>query len=143
MFKRLLSEVGLDIEFLVMPFRLSNAPATFIMLMNDILRSFIGKFVVHFIDDILVYNKSVAEHREHLREVFTVLRRAILFANKKKTELCLTKLVYLRSLLLRIVWKWIRKSYRYFRMASAYKCNRVASILRIYTVLSKTYQRIF
>ena len=82
-------------EFLVMPFGLTNAPATFVMLMNDLLRPFIGKFVVHFIDDILVYSKSIVEHREHLKEVFTVLREAILFANKKKTELCLTKLVYL------------------------------------------------
>ena len=78
-----------------MPFGLTNAPATFIMLMNDILRPFIGKFLIHFIDDILVYSKSIVEYREHLKEVFIVLRKAILFANKKKTELCLTKLVYL------------------------------------------------
>ena len=63
--------------------------------MNDILCPFIGKFAEHFIDDNLVYSKSVVEHREHLKEVFTILRKAILFANKKKIELCLTKLVYL------------------------------------------------
>ena len=69
------------------------------MLMNDTLRPYIGKFVVHFIDDILVYSKSIAEHHEHLKEVFIVLRKAILFANKKKTELCLMKLVYLGFIL--------------------------------------------
>ena len=68
-----------------MPFGLTNAPATFVMLMNDILRPFIGKFVVHFIDDILVYSKSVVEHREQLKDVFIVLRKSALFANKKKT----------------------------------------------------------
>ena len=82
-------------EFSVMTFGLTNAPAMFVMLVNDILCPFIEKFIVHFIDNILVYSKSIAEHREHLREVFTALRRAILFANKKKTELCLIKLVYL------------------------------------------------
>ena len=62
------------------------------MLMNDMLRSYIGKFIVHFIDDILVYNKSLAEH---LRVVFIALRKAILYANKKKTLLCVGRLEYL------------------------------------------------
>lgn len=66
-------------QFLVMPFGLINAPATFVTLMNDTLRRYIGKFVVHFIDDILLYSKNIIEHAEHLRELFTVLRKAILY----------------------------------------------------------------
>jgi hypothetical protein len=82
-------------EWLVIPFGLTNASNTFMRLMNHVLRAFIDKFVVVYFDDILVYNKDLKKHIEHLRYVFDVLRCEKLYANFKKCTFCMEKVVFL------------------------------------------------
>jgi hypothetical protein len=82
-------------EWLVMPFELTNAPSTFMCLMNEVLRSFIGKFVMVYFDDILIYNKSLDEHIDHLCAVFGALREACLLANLEKCTFCTDRVAFL------------------------------------------------
>ena len=82
-------------EFLVMPFGLCNAPATFQALMNDVLRPFLRRFVLVFFDDILIYSASLAEHLRHVRAVLTVLHQHRLFVKRSKCAFGVDSIAYL------------------------------------------------
>ncbi|KAA3470206.1 Transposon Ty3-I Gag-Pol polyprotein [Gossypium australe] len=82
-------------EFLVMPFGLTNAPAVFMDLMNLIFRPYLDKFVVVFIDDILIYTQDENEHAKHLSMVLQILREKQLYAKFSKSEFWLNEVGFL------------------------------------------------
>ena len=82
-------------EFMVMPFGLTNAPATFQNLMNHTFREHLDRFVVVYLDDILVYSKDEDEHVAHLREVFKRLRDQKLYGKLSKCDFAKSEVEYL------------------------------------------------
>ncbi|KAG8503513.1 hypothetical protein CXB51_001473 [Gossypium anomalum] len=82
-------------EFLVMPFGLTNAPAAFMDLMNRVFQPFLDRFLVIFIDDILVYSETEEKHIKHLRIVLQVLREKELYAKFSKCEFWLREVTFL------------------------------------------------
>ncbi|GJV33683.1 putative reverse transcriptase domain-containing protein [Tanacetum coccineum] len=82
-------------EFTVMPFGLTNAPAVFMDLMNRVCKPYLDKFVIVFIDDILIYSKSKEEHEVHLRLVLELLRKEKLYAKFSKCEFWLQEVHFL------------------------------------------------
>lgn len=82
-------------EFLVMAFGLTNAPATFQSLMNEVLKPYLRKFVLVFFDDILIYSKSWAEHLQHVSAVFQLLRHNQLALKRSKCAFGITSVAYL------------------------------------------------
>ena len=84
-------------EFTVMPFRLTNAPTTFMDLMHRVFQPYLNRFVVVFMDDILIYSKSKEDHKGHLRVVLRTLREHQLYAKFKKYEFWLIEVRFLRK----------------------------------------------
>ncbi|KAL0540972.1 hypothetical protein IC582_020998 [Cucumis melo] len=82
-------------EFIVMSFGLTKAPAVFMDMMNRVFREFLDTFVIVFIDDILIYSKTEAEHEEHLRIVLQTLRDNKLYAKFSKCEFWLKQVSFL------------------------------------------------
>jgi len=86
-------------EYAVMPFGVTNAPAVFMDYMNQIFWPYLDKFVVVFIDDILIYSKNNEEHVDHLNVVLAVLRKHQLYGKLSKCELWLEEVQFLRHVI--------------------------------------------
>jgi len=71
-------------EFVVIPFGFTNAPTTFVCLMNSVLHPYLDKFFIVFIDDILIYSKNEEEHAEHLAIMLRFLREHQLYSKLRK-----------------------------------------------------------
>ncbi|GJV34881.1 putative reverse transcriptase domain-containing protein [Tanacetum coccineum] len=117
-------------EFIVMPFSLTNAPAIFMDLMNRVCRSYLDKFVIVFIDDILIYSKNQKEHVEDLRLVLELLKKKKLYAKFSKCEFWLREVQFLRHVI-----NGLAGYYRGF----IENFSKIAKSLTILTQKSKTF----
>ncbi|GKE27245.1 putative reverse transcriptase domain-containing protein [Tanacetum coccineum] len=82
-------------EFHVMPFGLTNAPAVFMDLMNRVCKPYLEKFMIVFINDILIYSKTQQEHGEHLKSIVELLKKEELYAKFSKCEFWIPKIQFL------------------------------------------------
>jgi hypothetical protein len=86
-------------EFTVVPFGLSNAPIVFMSLMNGVFEDYLDKFVIVFLDDILVYSRTEEEHEQYLRMVFQVLREHQLYSKLRKCSFYQERIHYLGNII--------------------------------------------
>ncbi|KAJ9536808.1 hypothetical protein OSB04_un000032 [Centaurea solstitialis] len=86
-------------EWMVMPFGLSNAPSTFMRLMNHIFKPLIGQCVVIYFDDILIFSLDLQQHLHHLRRVFSIMREQKLYANSEKCRFLSPEVLFLGYLI--------------------------------------------
>ncbi|GKD69860.1 putative nucleotidyltransferase, ribonuclease H [Tanacetum coccineum] len=148
-------------EFTVMPFGLTNAPAVFMDLMNKVCRPYLDKFVIVFIDDILIYSKTQEEHVKHLRLVLELLKNEKLYAKFFKCEFWLREVQFLGHVIngngihvnpskIEAVknWKAPRtptEVYSFLGLAGYYcrfieNFSKIAKSLTILTQMSKTFE---
>nr|GEZ65263.1 hypothetical protein [Tanacetum cinerariifolium] len=118
-------------EFQVMPFRLTNAPAIFMDLMNQVCKPYLDKFVIIFIDDILIYSKSEEEHLEHLKLILELLKKEELYTKFSKCEFWLSKIAKPMTKLTQksMKFEWTKKAETAFQLLKQKLCS--ASIIAL------------
>ncbi|GJU93668.1 putative reverse transcriptase domain-containing protein [Tanacetum coccineum] len=119
-------------EFTVMPFRLTNTPAIFMDLMNRVCKPYLDKFVIVFIDDILIYSKSKEEHEVHLKTIIYLLKKEKLYAKFSKCEFWLQEVQFLGHVVNR---DGLAGYYRRF----IENFSKIAKPLTLLTQKNKTY----
>jgi transposase InsO family protein len=88
-------------EFLVLPFGLTNAPATFMHLMHQTFREYLDQFVIVFLDDVLIYSRTLSDHHIHVRKVLEILRKQKLYAKESKCEFFQSEVEFLGHIISR------------------------------------------
>ncbi|GKF24920.1 putative reverse transcriptase domain-containing protein, partial [Tanacetum coccineum] len=86
-------------EFRIIPFGLANAPAVFMDLMNRVCKPYLDKFIIVFIDDILIYSRNEKEHEEHLKTILELLKKEELYAKFSKYEFWINTVKFLRHVI--------------------------------------------
>jgi hypothetical protein len=123
-------------QFKVMPFGLTNALATFQCVMNQVLHPFLSQFVLVFLDDILIYNKSLADHVTHLEQVLSALRTHQLYLKASKCSFAQASLEYLGHIIsTQGVATDPSKDSGHASLASAHFSYRAQSFLGAYMIL--------
>lgn len=95
-------------EWLVMLFGLLNAPNTFKSLINHVLRLFLGKLIVVYVDDILIYSSSLDDHLQHIWSIFKILQKKQLYVKANKCTFCSENLIFLGFVVVHKALMWIR-----------------------------------
>ena len=88
-------------EYTVLPFGLCNAPSVFTQLMHSVLRPYLDKFVISYLDDILIYSKTAEEHKQHIRTILEALRQQKLYAKLSKCEFAKSQVGFLGHIISR------------------------------------------
>ncbi|GJY89703.1 putative reverse transcriptase domain-containing protein [Tanacetum coccineum] len=127
-------------EFTVMPFGLTNAPAVFMDLMNRVCRPYLDKFVIVFIDDILIYSKTQEEHVEHLRLVLGLLKNEKLYAKFSKCEFWLREVQFLGHVINR---NGIHVDPSKIKVVKNWKASRTPTEVRSFLGLAAYYELAF
>ena len=125
-------------EFRVMPFGLTNAPATFCTLMNEVFHEYLDKFVVVYLDDIVVYSATMEEHREHLIRVFQKLRENQLYVKREKCSFAQERIKFLGHI---IECGRIRMDLEKVRAIQEWKTPTNVKELRSFLGLANYYRR--
>nr|GEW68819.1 putative reverse transcriptase domain-containing protein [Tanacetum cinerariifolium] len=127
------------LKFTVMPFGLTNAPAVFTDLMNRVCRPYVDKFVIVFIDDILIYSKTQKEHVEHLRLVLELLKKEKLYAKFSKYEFWLREIQFLGHV---INGNGIHVNPSKIKAVKNWKALRTLTEIRSFLGLARYYRRL-